>query len=292
MTAPVEDLEQEVDATAAPANLIAKVVKAIAAAGEVVKDKENTEHHYKFASVESMLKAVRDPLYAEGVLLQVQPREFVDDEVTARSGSKGSRVIVEVDFTFTDGYESFTIERWRGEAIDYSDKAYGKAYTNAIKTFIRAQWLLPADDDTDGDRQSPERGATGGAVPSWASPLDQGKARELFNQLEVLVGAEYAKTLMGEVKQRTEIGIPAMFLPFAKAIAEHQLEAPTEQLEEQRDHARAVAAGDAEPTPAPEEPDAVDPAESDVPPDMEGLESQERGALDGEPDLLFDGDGS
>jgi hypothetical protein len=112
--------------------------------------------------------------------------------VTARSGTKGSRVIVEVDFTFTDGLESFTIDGWRGEAIDYSDKAYGKAYTNAIKTFIRAQWLLPADDDTDGDRQSPERGATGGPAV-WATALNQEKARELFNQLEVLVGAEYAR---------------------------------------------------------------------------------------------------
>jgi hypothetical protein len=48
---------------------------------------------------------------------------------------------------------------WAGEGDDPADKGLGKAYTNAIKTFARLQFLIPQGDDPEADASTDQRSA-------------------------------------------------------------------------------------------------------------------------------------
>jgi hypothetical protein len=158
-----------VDARAGDAELVTAIAAAMAHAGAVTKSSRNAEQNYSYASAESILEATRGPLLERGVLLIQRPRDWTVEEVRSRSGTAGTAITLELDFEFTNGRSTFTIERWRGQGQDYGDKAYGKAYTNAVKTFIRAQWLLPTGDDPEAS-PSGERVARDTPPPAAAEP--------------------------------------------------------------------------------------------------------------------------
>lgn len=164
--------------------LAARIAAAMAEAGEVTKSDENREQGYKFASAESILKAVREPLLARGVLLFPNVESLEEHEITSKSGTKGTRVVIEVTYKFTDGRDEL-VARWQGEGQDYGDKAYGKAYTNALKTFIRSAWLLPTEHDDPEARPSGDRVAAGATaeLPAWAKPA----GRDRIAQADALV---------------------------------------------------------------------------------------------------------
>ena len=48
---------------------------------------------------------------------------------------------------------------WAGQGDDPADKGLGKAYTNAIKTFLREQFLIPQGDDPEADERTDARAA-------------------------------------------------------------------------------------------------------------------------------------
>src|SRR4051812_3622425 len=89
-----------IDARDQPRDLAAAIAAAMATVDTVEKDRENTEHHYRYASVEAMKKAVRRPLFERGVILTMRPRSSESTEVRARSGTVGERVDVRFDFEF------------------------------------------------------------------------------------------------------------------------------------------------------------------------------------------------
>ena len=86
----------------------------------------------------------------------------------------------------------------RARADDYGDKAYGKAYTNAVKTFVRTAWLLPTGDAH--EAESPERVAAG------ARPAPLGSARPRPTQgrdrryLVPLVGRDRAREILTTIE--------------------------------------------------------------------------------------------
>lgn len=193
-----EPAEAVVDARQGPPSLVARLAAAMSEAAEVTKSSKNTEQNYMFASAEAILAAVRGPLLTRGIILTQQPREYVTTEILSSNNKKGDRIVAVLDFTFRDGItgETFTVEGWRGVGQDYGDKAIGKAYTNAVKTFIRAQWLLPTEHDDPEASPSGDRAANG---PSYAMADDATKAA-MLEVLKRLVGhgptaGKYAKTL-------------------------------------------------------------------------------------------------
>lgn len=199
------ELEQRdalVDVRRANAALVTSVAEGMADAGKVVKDRENTEHRYKFASVEAMLEAVRLPLLERGVILLARPGNVETTQIQARSGTPGERVEVAFDFEFNGHGASLQIHGWTGVGVDYSDKAYSKAVTSALKTFVRCQWLLPAlTDDGDPDQQSPEYGAAASG-PDWTRAASDASKREALAAMTWSLGHEgtarqYLTTLAG-----------------------------------------------------------------------------------------------
>jgi hypothetical protein len=188
-----DEPEDTVDARAGDAELVTAIAAAMADAGEVTKSSRNTEQNYSYASAESILEATRGPLLRRGVLLIQRPRDWTVEEVRSRSGTAGTAITLELDFEFTNGRSTFTIERWRGQGQDYGDKAYGKAYTNAVKTFIRAQWLLPTGDDPEaspsGERVAKDAPAPAPAPPAWTRAATAEERAKVIPILRALLGA-------------------------------------------------------------------------------------------------------
>lgn len=195
----VEDLDEPpkvIDASHANTKLALRIAEAMINAGRVTKSRENVDQHYKFASAEDMLKAVRRPLFERGIILiqHPSPEGTTESTITSRGGNAGTRVVLTSDFEFLDGHsgETLRIDGWTGEGQDYGDKAYGKARTNLLKTFIRAQWLLPTDDDTD-----PEATPSGDRVPAnttaaWAQGAPKPRKQLYRDSLAPVVGLENA----------------------------------------------------------------------------------------------------
>jgi len=90
--------------------------------------------------------------------------EAVTDERPrmTKGGTETSITTVHLAFTFMDADTGETIELpWLGRGEDPMDKGVGKALTNALKTFLRQQLLLPWGDDPEADTGSDERAGNG-----------------------------------------------------------------------------------------------------------------------------------
>lgn len=150
------------------------------------------------------------------------------------------------------------------------------AVTGASAIFTQDVEDTPAAAALDGGARA------GGALPGWAQSLNAERAPEVLGHLDRVLGHDEARTILIEVHRRAG-GIPAIFLPYTKAIAD-QLNGDPAVESDQQD-----AAAEGEPADVDADEPTVDPADPDVPPDTEGLEPA-RGVLDGDPDPLFDGD--
>lgn len=290
----VDGLEAAVDRARdaveeAPVPLITAIAAAMLEAGEVTKSSVNTEQGYKFASAEAILAAVRRPLLSRGILLTAQPAAYIEREISSSRGTKGTLYSLGVDFTFRDGTGAeLVITDWRGIGQDFGDKAIGKAYTNAIKTFVRTQWLLPTEHD-DPESSSPgERVDAGKAAesPRWTLEATDERKVLLLDALEPLIGRDQGKALALAVKQ--SIGhVPDVLIPFARGITASFLAGAEEDAVERRraaleraDSAAADAARRAQDAAA-ERPDPPAPEPtSDVTPDelLENVRSAIPGA--------------
>lgn len=252
--------------------LAERIAGAMGEAGEVTKSGRNLEQGYNFASAEAILKAVRTPLFERGIILTPSVDELAEHDITSKGGAKGTRVVLSLTFTFRDGKDELAF-KWRGEGQDYGDKAYGKAYTNAVKTFIRTAWLLPTEHD-DPEASSPtERAvATNGDLPAWAKGASKERIAEA-NGLVTVLGAERTRGVFAAVKG-TLGEVPDVVVNVAKLLATQYAAALDElgyfddvvaernAFEQAQTRERARAEAGAEQDAAAEEPDppAPDPA--------------------------------
>lgn len=201
------------------------IAQAMADVQTVDKDRRNTEHNYDYASVEAMKRAVRVPLLERGVALFMHPQKVESSEVKSRGGNVGERVEARFDFCFSGHGQELTVAGWLGVGVDYSDKAYSKAVTSALKTFINAQWMLPAESGDDPDSTSPEYGQRGGAAvqpPAWAAPADADDKRTLVAILERELGGnrETAVKYAAVLAQNMGGTIPAVFVKWLSVLPE------------------------------------------------------------------------
>ena len=140
--------------------LHAKLAEVVAELGYVAKDGKNEFQNYKYTSAEALLAAVRGPLSAKGIALMPSLTAISDREYTTSKGKASVITTAHVSFTFVDGESGERHEcQWAGQGDDPADKGLGKAFTNAIKTFLRESFLIPQGDDPEADPQADARGA-------------------------------------------------------------------------------------------------------------------------------------
>ena len=138
--------------------LYLKIAEIVAEVMGVEKDGTNDFHKYKYTSAEAMLRAIRGPLAARKIALLPSVTDVREREVTTAKGNVSTITTVHLSFTFVDGESGETFKcDWAGQGDDPGDKGLGKAYTNAVKTFLREAFLIPQGDDPEADAKADER---------------------------------------------------------------------------------------------------------------------------------------
>jgi hypothetical protein len=146
-----------------------KLVEIALSIDRIEKDKTFPgQGNWKYASAENMLATVRGEFLSRGVLVLASERETTDRPRTTRQGDETAVTTVHLTFTLMDTESPDEIELdWVGRGEDPADRGIGKALTNAIKTFMRQQLMLPWGDDpeaSDSDGPSGYGGSQGGTI--------------------------------------------------------------------------------------------------------------------------------
>jgi hypothetical protein len=143
--------------------LAAKLAQAYQRISAVIHDDRNTEHKYSFASAETIYKTCRNGMAEVGLAIIPFMDSYIEAPIfkTTPSGEQGDRrgayMLVNFDYCLIDSETGYTVViPWRGEVMEYGDKAFNKASTNATKYMLRTLFLLPTDRDDDPDRSSEE----------------------------------------------------------------------------------------------------------------------------------------
>ena len=123
--------------------IYAKLAAAVGEVDRIAKDGKNAHFKYSYTSAEEVYRVVRAPLLKHGLVVIPQATGFEQD------GQMGT---VRLNLRIIDTETGEEIEaQWYGEGQDKGDKAFYKAVTGGMKTFLRALFLLPADDDPEAD---------------------------------------------------------------------------------------------------------------------------------------------
>jgi hypothetical protein len=134
-------------------NLTMKLALVMSKIERVAKTGKNNFFNYEFASYDDFADMVRVALAEAGVAFLPSMTTIERTTVTIQNNKTSTLTVVNYDFTFADGCSERTYH-WQGEAIDNSDKGLGKATTAAIKTFLKATFLISTGEkepDEDGE---------------------------------------------------------------------------------------------------------------------------------------------
>jgi hypothetical protein len=188
-----------------------KLVEIALSIDRIEKDKTFPgQGNWKYASAENMLATVRGEFLSRGVLVLASERETTDRPRTTRQGDETAVTTVHLTFTLMDTESPDEIELdWVGRGEDSADRGVGKALTNAVKTFMRQQLMLPWGDDPeadDSDGPSGYGGGQGGNVNLIAEA--KGLSDDVLRQILEGVGLEVHGSAFG-----TFTRIPAAFAP-------------------------------------------------------------------------------
>lgn len=131
--------------------IYAKLAAAVGEVDRISKDGTNAHFKYKYTSAEEVYRVVRAPLLKHGLVVIPQATGYEQD------GQIGT---VRLHLRIVDTETGESIEaQWYGEGQDKGDKAVFKAITGGMKTWLRALFLLPADDDPEADSQTDKKPA-------------------------------------------------------------------------------------------------------------------------------------
>jgi hypothetical protein len=131
--------------------IYAKLAAAVGEVDRIAKDGTNSHFKYKYTSAEEVYRTVRGPLLKHGLVVIPQATGYEQD------GQLGT---VRLNLRIVDTETGESIEaQWYGEGQDKGDKAVFKAITGGMKTWLRALFLLPADDDPEADPQTDKKPA-------------------------------------------------------------------------------------------------------------------------------------
>ena len=124
----------------------------------VPKDSINEQQRFKFRGIDAILIAVNPVFAKHRIIISAIDIEDRQETITTSKGTPMSHVTMKVLYQIlclTDGshIEGFAF----GEAMDVGDKAYTKAQSVALRTFIINTFAIPSG-DPDPDSSTYERG--------------------------------------------------------------------------------------------------------------------------------------
>lgn len=121
----------------------------IGAIAPVSKDKKNQQQGYKFRGIDDIYTALNKLLAHSSVCIIPFVKSKTESEVTTKSGGKGYRVCLEVEYHLYAKDGSSIVSCVSGEAIDYGDKATPKALSMAYKYMAFQVFCIPIEEAMD-----------------------------------------------------------------------------------------------------------------------------------------------
>jgi hypothetical protein len=146
-------------------SLASKLVDVALDIGAIEKDGYNQAQRYAFTSADNVVGAIRRKLFDKRVLLLATEERTEERLRQTSKGGETAITTVHIRFVFVDADSGERIELdWPGQGEDPMDKGIGKACTNALKLFLRQQFLIPwGNDDIEADEGSDARAGVPGA---------------------------------------------------------------------------------------------------------------------------------
>jgi hypothetical protein len=127
-----------------------KLAKIAGEIGSINKTERNKEQGFNFRSIEQITEKARPLLAKEGVSTAPRMISLEHSEVTAKSGARGYRAVVVMEYTFTAGSDDSSVTTsMPGEAVDYGDKSTSKAVQMAYKYALTQVLQVGSGDDPD-----------------------------------------------------------------------------------------------------------------------------------------------
>ena len=142
--------------------------------------------NYKYKKIEHIYDAVHYACAKNNVTIFLSPEILKREPVVSKSGNKGIHTEIKLTFNLfaDDGSTVQHIEY--GESIDYGDKGYSKAASNAHKYGLIRIFCIPTEDLDDTDKDTHE-------VPAKETPIKAEKTTSPYKtvtavQLTALLG--------------------------------------------------------------------------------------------------------
>lgn len=120
-----------------------------------IQKKGANELKYKFIKFDDIISELRALFATHGITPCAQVLEKEEGHGQTKSGTPSIRVVLKVRYLYYAPDGSYVDDIVYGEAIDYSDKAYSKALTQAYKKSLSQKFLI-SDGGEEPDDKSPE----------------------------------------------------------------------------------------------------------------------------------------
>lgn len=152
--------------------LFGKMAKVLAEVGRVEKSGRNKDQGYSYPAEADFLDEIRPLLGKHGIAFF--PTVVDSQQRVGRTSKNGGQefithVVIQTAFCCTDT-GAMLVSTWHGEAGDWGDKSYWKAYTGTLKYAHSKTWMMSSGDDPEAD----------GGVPAGqtSEPRQQRNQRE------------------------------------------------------------------------------------------------------------------
>ncbi|MGL5258104.1 MAG: ERF family protein [Proteocatella sp.] len=140
-------------------NLAKKLLNVMDACSHVLKNGENSFHHYKYATSADVLEKVNAALVENGLCSIAVPEILNVVEVTNLKGNIERLATVKIDILLIDKDSGETVTLTGiGSGQDGGDKAVMKAQTAAIKYAYMLSLAISTGDDPEADGKTDESG--------------------------------------------------------------------------------------------------------------------------------------
>jgi hypothetical protein len=212
---------------------MSEIYKALAdAAGQIGalnKTEKNKEQGFMFRSIDSIVAAAK-PVFSS-LSISVTPRLLEKDyaEVVSKSGARGWRCTVTMEYTFAAKDGSLVVTSMGGEAIDYGDKSTTKAEQMAFKYALTQVLLIGSGEDADADTHTLDevvREPTQAEVGfGWLA--EEGKIFKAWSVKERKMAYQSAMEYLGIVALTSMDEAKRIFKNMEAQYAERPIEQPT-----------------------------------------------------------------
>jgi len=181
-------------------NLQQKIARITGMIGGVQKRGYNAFHKYSYVTEADLVTAVRQYLAVAGIVIIPNAHAYAQ---------LGDMMVVEIEYTVTDGNEAFTFSM-PGAGSDKGDKGIYKAITGSQKYALMKLFKIETGDDPEADTRVDERAHVSAGPPSRPTEVRTGERAGVGRGAHTTLASpvqirRIAEIMKEEALERTEL---------------------------------------------------------------------------------------